>query len=128
MQYSYTISKSERRARVTVEGTYDLAAAMRATQQLAEDPRFEPEFGILIDLRGMEYDAIPKFEELETGATVTETKRDAFRGPVAVVSIPGPFFDVVRLGVSRALLFDINSEPFLDLASAEKWLDSFDSD
>ncbi len=125
MQYSYTISKSERRARVTVSGAYDLAVSMRATRELFDDPRFERDFSVLMDLRAMEYDSIPRFEEIEVAAAARESRLDAFRGPVAVVSVPGPFFDVVRLGASRAILFDITAEPFFDLAAAEKWLDSF---
>jgi len=128
MEYSYTISKSERRARVTVSGSYDLAGSMRATRELLDDPRFEPGFGILLDLRAMDYDAIPRFEELEIAAAARESRLHVVRGPVAVVSVPGPFFDVVRLGSSRAMLFDVTSEPFFDLAAAEKWLDSFNHD
>lgn len=51
MAFSFNVVPEERIAYVTASGMIDVRSAVRAFGELADQPEFEPEFGIVVDLR-----------------------------------------------------------------------------
>jgi len=120
MPYLVEIRPETRRAVVRGQGPADVAETVAWMRRLAEDPAFEPGFGMLVDVRELAY--IASFDDLLVMRDVFEELRDAFRGPIAVV-VP----DMLRYGITRTIsgltaLFGVRIEAFREEPEAEAWL------
>jgi hypothetical protein len=83
MPFDYRIIAEDRIAYVTAKGPIDMRAAVEAMGELARHPEFDPSFGVVIDLREMNYR--PSFGELRVIAWALAHERFALPKRVAVV-------------------------------------------
>lgn len=120
MPYLVEIKPALRRAVIRGEGPADVNETIAWMRRLAEDPAFEPGFGMLVDVRELAY--IASFDDLLVLRDVFEELRDAFSGPIAVV-VP----DLLRYGITRTIsgltsMFGVRIEAFREEPAAEAWL------
>jgi len=83
MPFSYRILPEDRLAYVTASGPVDLRATLETMGRVAKDPRFEPDYRVVVDAREMQY--TPSFGELRVLAWALGHERQAYKNRVAVV-------------------------------------------
>lgn len=83
MPFDCRVLTEERIAYVTAQGPIDMRAAVEAMGELARNPEFDPSFGVVIDLREMNYR--PSLGELRVIAWALAHERFALPKRVAVV-------------------------------------------
>ena len=120
MPYDVEIRPEQRRVIVRGRGPADVAETVAWMRRLATNPEFAPGFGMLVDVRELEY--IASFEDLLAMRDTFDELRESFRGPIAVV-VP----DLLRYGITRTIsgltgMIGVRIEGFRDRAEAEAWL------
>ena len=83
MPFDYRIAADERVAYVTARGAVDMRSSLEAMGELARNPEWDANFGVLIDLREMTYR--PSLGELRVIAWALAHEKTAFPKRVAVV-------------------------------------------
>jgi hypothetical protein len=83
MPFAYKVVPEQRVAYVTAQGPIDMRAAVEAMGELGRQPDFDPSFGVVIDLREMNYR--PSLGELRVIAWALAHERFALPKRVAVV-------------------------------------------
>ena len=83
MPFTFSISPAERVAFVEASGCVDLRAAMEAMGNVRKDPRFDPDYGVLVDAREMEY--TPTAGEIGVLAWALGHEKINYRSKVAVI-------------------------------------------
>jgi hypothetical protein len=122
--YEISIDPAARRVNARAHGDSDFEETLAIMRSLAEDPRYAPDFAILVD--AMEFAYVPDFADTIRLRNAFEELKQSYRGPIAVV-----LDDAVRYGVTRALsgmtaLFGLRLQAFRDFPSARAWLDEED--
>ncbi len=83
MGIAYEIRPEEETAFVTVSGAVDMRSALAVMGELANDPKFDRNFKIVIDVREMDYR--PSLGELRVMAWALGHERERYADQVAVV-------------------------------------------
>ncbi len=83
MAITYEISPEQETAFVRVSGAVDMRSALAAMGELANDPNFDRNFKIVIDVREMDYR--PSLGELRVMAWALGHERERYAEQVAVV-------------------------------------------
>ena len=122
MPYAIDIRSEQRRVVVTGTGKPDVVETMETMRRLAAEPDFEPTFGILCDVRELEY--VASFDDLIVMRDGFDELKESYAGPIAVL-VP----DLLRYGIARTIsgltsLIGIRIEAFRELAEADAWLAS----
>ena len=120
MPYLVDIRPAQRLAVVRGTGRSGLAETLDTMRDLAARPEFPPGFGMLVDVRELDY--VASFDDLLAMRDVFSELREAFSGPIAVV-VP----DLLRYGITRTIagltgMVGVRIEAFRDSADAETWL------
>ena len=122
MPYAIDIQPARHRVIVRGLGKPDIRETVEAMRRLAADPLHSPEFGILADMRDLDY--VASFDDLIVMRDVFDELKVSYTGPIAVL-VP----DLLRYGIARTIsgltgMIGIRIEAFRDLADAEAWLDA----
>ena len=120
MPYSYTIHPSESHALLIAEGECDLDQTIVAMTALAGDPAFQPEFGVLADVRGIDY--APGAEETRRLATVAAQRDLLLNHPIAIVASGDLNYGIGRMFSALVALQGGTAEVFRDMDGARAWL------
>ncbi|MFQ5739856.1 MAG: hypothetical protein ACE5JX_12675 [Acidobacteriota bacterium] len=120
MAFYHTISQEEGIAYVTASGPGDLQASEDGAAELAADPSFQSYYGVLVDLRLVEY--LPSAEETREIAAQLGQFKDTFDGKVAVVVSGNVAFGLVRMTCIYAELMGCSMTAFRDYQAALQWL------
>ena len=120
MPYTIDIQPERRRVVVTGTGKPDIGETMATMRRLAADPAYEPMFGILADMRELEY--VASFEDLIVMRDGFDELKASYTGPIAVL-----VSDLLRYGIARTIsgltgLIGIRIEAFREPAAADAWL------
>ena len=83
MPFTYMISREDKLAYVTANGSVDLRATIEAMGRLAQEPDFDPDFEVFVDAENMEY--TPSFGELRVLAWALGHESKRYKNKVAVV-------------------------------------------
>ena len=122
MPYAIDIQPARHRVNVRGLGKPDVRETVETMRRLAADPLHSPTFGILADMRELDY--VASFDDLIVMRDVFDELKVAYTGPIAVL-VP----DLLRYGIARTIsgltgMIGIRIEAFRDLAEAEAWLDA----
>lgn len=121
MPFKYEIDERKKIAFVTASSDICLAESIQAMYDVAQDPRFNPSYGVLVDLRVSEY--TPTLLESYQLARTLRELRHSYAGPMAVgVS------NTVHLGIMRMIISFVEHDGMrmtasLDLDEARRWLE-----
>ncbi len=119
MPLHYNIDPKERLVRIVGTGVVSMSSTIAEVERVAADPRFEPRFMVIFDLREVHYEA-----ELKDGdelAAVLRQKKSDFQNKFAVV-VPGSLLLLVKLYCLLANMAGFEKiMPFTDMEEAEKW-------
>ncbi len=88
--------------------------------RVAEDPDFDPEFGVLVDLSDL--DGMPDGEELSSLGSMAGAMRDAFRNRIAVVVNGGAQRAFVSFLALYTMTWRVKISAFDDADEALAWL------
>ncbi len=121
MPNSHRIEPDSRLAHVSVWGPPDASSAVRAIEELANDPAFEPHFHVLVDARELDEGDAP-LGQIEEVADSLRGLRDRFQGKVAIVARIGPHYDLLKLMCAFAGSYGLHLRAFAESARAQEWL------
>lgn len=120
MPIVHEVRPGERIARVTARNPLTLEEVRDSIRGLWKDPGFQPEFRVLVDLRGTGY--TPGLEEIQQIAETLGEMKDRYRGRVAVLVSDDLRYGILRMTSTYAELKGFSMPVFRDLAGAEAWL------
>ena len=83
MPFTYRIAEDECVAYVSASGAVDVRSSVEAMGELSRDPKFDPDYKVVVDLREMQYR--PSLGELKVIAWALGHEKASFRNKVAVV-------------------------------------------
>ncbi len=121
MPNSHHIAAEEELALVRVWGPPEVESAVRAIQELAQDPRFEPHFNVLIDAHALD-DGEAQLEHVEAVADSLTDLSSRYRGKLAIVCRVGTHFDLLKLMCAYAGSQGMRVRAFTEPAPAKDWL------
>lgn len=121
MPNSHRIEPDSRLAHVSVWGPPNAASAVRAIQELAGDPAFEPHFHVLVDARKLD-DGDAPLDQIEEVANSLRGLRNRFQGKVAILARIGPHYDLLKLMCAFASTYGLHVRVFAESARAQVWL------
>ncbi len=122
MPYAIDIQPARHRVVVRGLGKPDLRETVETMRRLAADPVHSPAYGILADMRELDY--VASFDDLIVMRDAFDELKGSYTGPIAVV-VP----DLLRYGIARTIsgltgMIGIRIEAFRELAEADAWLDA----
>ncbi len=121
MPNSHHIAAEEGLALVSVWGPPEVESAVRAIQELAQDPRFEPHFNVLIDAHALD-DGEAQLEQVEAVADSLTDLSSRYRGKLAIVCRVGTHFDLLKLMCAYAGSQGVRVRAFTEPGQAKDWL------
>jgi len=83
MPFTYELRPQEKVAFVIADGAIDLRSAIETMGRVAQDPRFDSDFSVLVDAASMDYH--PTLGELRVLAWALGAERSIFRNKIALV-------------------------------------------
>ena len=98
-----------------------MQSAVQAIQELAQDPRFEPHFNVLIDAHALD-DGEAELEHVEAVADSLTDLSSHYRGKLAIVCRVGAHFDLLKLMCAYAGSQGMRVRAFTEPAQAKAWL------
>ncbi len=119
MGLHYEIKSEEKTAFVTVSGRVDLRSALDAMGRLAEDPSFDKNYKIVIDVREMDYH--PSLGELRVMAWALGHERRSYGDQVAVVLPDRSERARPHIFARFARMAGVGFNMFRDMPSALRW-------
>jgi hypothetical protein len=119
--YTWSIDRAARFVLVQGAGPMDLEESLAAPVALAGDPEFDPEFGVLVDLREIEYEPWAG-DVVEIGRNLVRL-RGLFPRGIAVV-VPHRLTLAAELGAAIAAAGGVSVQVFEDLEAARTWVDA----
>jgi len=99
MPYEYEVDSRQRLVYVRGWGPMDLEETLRAPERLAEHPDFRPDFGIVVDLRDLDY--APRAADVIAVARNMVRLRGLFKHRIAII-VPAPLHLAAELGAAIA--------------------------
>ena len=120
MPYTHQLDATAGRLTVVGSGKSDFRETEAAIRWPADQPAFEPRFGVLADLRALDY--TPSLEEARGFVEVFKSLRAKLQGPVAVVVEGVVQIGIVRLIAMLARFNGVRMQAFHDPARAQQWL------
>ena len=120
MPFVYEISEDEGVAYVTARGRVDVRSSVETMGELAKDPRFSPDFKVVVDLREMEYRA--SLGELRVIAWALGHEKTAFRNKVAVVLSESARQGRAQVYSRFAQMAGFALTLFQDMGDAVRWI------
>ncbi|TDJ07171.1 MAG: hypothetical protein E2O71_07395 [Deltaproteobacteria bacterium] len=121
MPNSHHIAADEGLALVSIWGPAEVESAVQAIQELAQDPRFEPHFNVLIDAHALD-DGEAELEHVEAVADSLTDLSSHYRGKLAIVCRVGAHFDLLKLMCAYAGSQGMRVRAFTEPAQAKAWL------
>ncbi|MCH6563425.1 MAG: hypothetical protein IH800_13525 [Myxococcales bacterium] len=121
MPNSHHIAADEGLALVSIWGPPEVESAVQAIQELAQDPRFEPHFNVLIDAHALD-DGEAELEHVEAVADSLTDLSSHYRGKLAIVCRVGAHFDLLKLMCAYAGSQGMRVRAFTEPAQAKAWL------
>jgi hypothetical protein len=119
MPYQYTIDEPGRHVRVTGTGRITMESTIAVIDTVTGDPRFRPEFTLLMDLRAAEYTA--DLHDGDALAQVLRERRYEIANRFAVV-VPESLFMLIKLYCLLANVAGYETiRCFIDAEEAERW-------
>jgi len=119
MPYRWVVDSTARIVLVRGWGPMDLDESLKAPHDLLADPRFDPEYGVLVDLRELEY--VPKADDVIAIAKNLVDLGSVLRGRVGVV-VPGELTTAAEVGAAMAAAGGFPFQVFTEPDSARDWL------
>ncbi len=98
-----------------------MESAVQAIQELAQDPRFEPHFNVLVDAHALD-DGEAQLEQVEAVAGSLTDLSSRYRGKLAIVCRVGTHFDLLKLMCAYAGSQGIRVRAFTEPGQAKDWL------
>lgn len=120
MPYSYSVIPERRRAIVRFRGPFELEQALSAPLELFARPEFEPGFGVIVEMSGL--DELPGIGDALAVARNMVRFRALFEGPVAVVVREGPLHRLAEITAGLAGVGGFPIQLFHSEAEAEAWI------
>lgn len=121
MPYTFTIDRAARLALVRGFGRMDLEESLSVPAAVAAEPEFEPEFGVVVDLRELEY--VPCASDVVAVGRNLVRLRPLFRNRVAVV-VPHALSLAAELGAAIAAAGGVSLRVFEDVDAARIWVEA----
>ncbi len=125
MAFEFALSDRDRRIQVTARGQVDFRESLAAGVALTKRPDFQPHYGVLVDLREIEF--APKTPEIEHFGRDLARFKESFQGRIAVVVEGQLMFGLARMTCSVADASGFPMRPFTDLEEACAWLEEGDA-
>lgn len=119
MPYEYEVDSRLRLAFVRGWGPMDLDETLRAPERLLEHPEFRPEFGIIVDLRDLEY--APRAQDVIAVGRNLIRLRGLFAHRIAVI-VPAPLNLAAELGAAIAAAGGFPVRIFDSPEQAREWV------
>ena len=98
-----------------------MTSAIRAIEDLAQDPEFEPQFNVLVDAHALE-DGETELEDVEQVASSLAELRPRFQGKLALVCRVGSHFQLLKLMCAYASTQGLRIRAFTEPSQAREWL------
>lgn len=121
MPYTWKVDPVARLAFVRGWGPMDLEESLRAPHELLSDPDYDPEFGVLVDLRELEYE--PRPEHVVAVAHNLIGIAPLLRGRIGVV-VAEALATAAEVGAAMAGAGGFPLRIFTDPDEARAWLAS----
>ncbi len=125
MAFEFTLSGRDRRIQVTAHGPMDFRESLAAGVTLTKRPDFQPHYGVLADLREIEF--APSAPEIEHFGRALARFKESFQGRIAVLVKGQLMFGLARMTCSVAEANGFPMRPFTDLEEACAWLEEGDA-
>lgn len=119
MPYCYEIDRAERIAYVRGWGRLDLEETLQAPVELANHRDFEPGFGVVVDLRDLDYQ--PRPSDVVAIARNLVRLRKSFTHRMAFLA-PERMARAAELAAAMASAGGVELRLFTDLAEAFHWV------
>lgn len=120
MPYSIAFDREARRAVIRGVGTVDLATGLGAVVSLMDDPRLEEGYGVLVDIRDVDY--TPSLAEARHLAGLGAEAERLRRHRVAFVTATQTHFSAAHMVATLAAMKGVVAKAFRALDEAEGWL------
>ena len=123
MPYRWVVDSTARIVMVRGWGPMDLEESLKAPRDLLVDPRFDPEYGVLVDLRDLEYE--PGADDLIAVTQNLIDMKPLLRGRVGLV-VQRELSTAAEVGAAMAAAGGFTMRVFSEPDSARDWLSSRD--
>jgi hypothetical protein len=120
-KYNIDISKNNKTITINASGQYDLDSTKNLIHKVIMDPRFNPEYDLLVDIRDVKY--IPKINEIFSISNFVLSFKQYFKKKIAIIAsgeILIKMFKVSSVFISKQ---GMQSYVFQNPQEAVKWLD-----
>ena len=124
MAFEYALSERDRRIQVTARAPIDFRESLAAGVTLIMRPDFQPQYGVLVDLREIEFS--PSAPEIEHFGRALGRFKKSFQGRIALLVEGRLMFGLARMTCSVAEANGFPMRPFTDLEEACAWLEGED--
>ena len=120
MPVSVSVEVEERLAYVRSTGSVSLVETVEAIVAVAGSADLEPDFGVLVDLRGMA--RAPSIGEVVEIASALDNVKRLAKGRIAVVAEGAAHFRLAQVASALASAAGLNQRAFRELDGARAWL------
>jgi len=120
MSITWSISEEKRLALVRVEGPTNLAEVVDSMVEVAGSPDFQSDYGILVDLREMEYS--PSVRELIEIASAIINMKSLMQGKLALVTSTAFHHRMTQFNVRLVSVVGVRAKAFREIEEARKWV------
>jgi hypothetical protein len=125
MPITWSISEEEALALVRYEGPTTLAEVVDTMVEVAGSPEFQPHYGVLVDLREMEYS--PSIRELIEIASALINMKSLMQGKIALVTSTAFHYQMTQFNVRLVSVVGVRAKAFREMEEARKWVLSSES-
>jgi hypothetical protein len=120
MPITWSICEEKRLALVRYEGPINLAQVVDTMVEVAGSPEFERDYGVLVDLREMEYS--PSVRELIEIASAVINMKSLMQGKIALVTATAFHHQMTQFNVRLVSVVGVRGKAFREMEEARKWV------
>jgi hypothetical protein len=120
MPYHLEFDPSHRQAVLRAEGDVDLAASLDAIAVLTIDPRLQPGYAILVDMRQADY--TPSLADARKLTELRDQAESLRHHPIAFVTATPAHYSAASLVATMASLRGVAARAFREQGEALAWL------
>ena len=120
MSITWSISEEEALALVRYEGPTNLAEVVDSIVEVAGSPEFQPHYGVLVDLREMEYS--PSVRELIEIASATINMKSLMQGKLALVTSNAFHHRMIQFNMRLVSVMGVRGKAFREMEEAREWV------
>jgi hypothetical protein len=120
MPFSWNISEEEALASVRFEGPTNLAEVVGSIVEVTGSPDFLSHYGVLVDLREMEYS--PSVRELIEIASATINMKSLMQGKLALVTSSAFHHQLTQFNMRLVSVMGVRGKAFREMEEARRWV------